>query len=133
MRTTHVSAHWTGEGLNYVGVDSKGRQLPMGGENVSPGQLLLLAMAGCMGMDFASVMQKKRQKVTGIEVKITAHQPLTYPKPYQMVELAFVVKGENIDPKAVARAIDLSRDKYCVVGQTLQHPVDVKTSFAIEE
>ena len=132
MGTIKVSARWTGEGLNYVGADSKGNQIPMGSDNVSPSQMLLLGAAGCMGMDVASVLQKKRQPVTGIEVQVIGHQPDEYPKPFHTIELAFTVKGE-VDSKAVARAIELSRDKYCIVGQTLQQKAELKTSFTVEE
>jgi putative redox protein len=131
MGTVKVSACWTGEGLNYVGTDSKGNQIEMGGEHISPGQMLLLGVAGCMGMDVASVLQKKRQAVTGIEVQVTGYQPDEYPKPFHTVELAFTIKGE-VNPKAVERAIELSRDKYCLVGQTLQQKTELKTSFTVE-
>jgi len=133
MGTVKVSARWTGEELNYIGTDTKGNQILMGGNNVSPSQLMLLGAAGCMGMDIVSILQKKRQEVTGVEVQVTGYQPDEYPKPYHTVELAFTVRGESVDPAAVERAIELSRDKYCVVGQTLQHQVELKTSFRVEK
>lgn len=133
MRTTQISARWTGEGLNYIGTDSKGNQIAMGGDNVSPAQMVLLGLAGCMGMDVASILQKKRQKVADVQVKVTAQQPDDYPRPYQAIEIIFIIKGENIDPKAVERAIALSEEKYCTVGQTLKTKVEIKATFAIEE
>jgi uncharacterized OsmC-like protein len=116
MGTIKVSARWTGEGLNYVGTDSKGHQIPMGRDDISPSQMLLLGAAGCMGM----------------EVQVTGHQPDEYPKPFHTIEIVFTIKGE-VDPQAVTRAIELSRDKYCVVGQTLQQKAELKTSFTVEE
>jgi putative redox protein len=132
MATTNVSARWTGEALNYVGTDTKGNQIPIGGKNASPGQMLLLALASCTGMDIVSILQKKRQQVTDVEVQITAHQPDEYPRPFQVIELNFIVKGEQVDPKAVARAIELSEQKYCVVGQSLETEVKIKTSFEVQ-
>lgn len=132
MLTSNVSAHWTGEGLEFVGVDNKGREIVMGGNHIKPGQMLLLALAGCMGMDVLSILKKKKQKVSDVKVQVTASQPDGYPKPFQIIELNFVVEGEDIDPKAVQRAIDLSHDKYCVVGQTLVNGVDVKTAYSIK-
>ena len=129
MTTTRVSAHWTGEKLNYIGTDSRGNQIEMGGKNISPSQMMLLGLAGCMGMDVISILQKKRQVITNIEVQVAGHQPDDYPKPYHTVELAFTVYGDNVDPKAVERAIQLSMEKYCVVGNTLQAKVELKTSF----
>ena len=133
MATAKVTAHWTGEKLNFVGIDRKGNQIPMGGDNVSPSQMMLLGLAGCTGMDVVSILQKKRQEVSGVEIELLAHQPDQYPKPYQVVEMKFVVKGKNVDPEAVARSIQLSEEKYCVVGQTLQNKVEIKTSFEVEE
>lgn len=132
MYTSNVSARWTGEGLEFVGIDNKGREILMGGHHVKPGQMLLMAQAGCMGMDVLSILQKKKQKVTDVEVQVTAQQPDEYPKPIQLVELKFIIKGEDIDPKAVERSISLSHDKYCVVGQTLAGQVEIKTSFSID-
>jgi putative redox protein len=133
MGTVKVSARWTGEELNYIGTDTKGNQIPMGGNNISPSQMMLLGAAGCMGMDVVSILRKKRQQVTGCEIQVTGYQPDEYPKPYHTIELAFTVRGENIDPAAVERAIALSHDTYCIVGQTLQHPVALKTSFTVEK
>lgn len=133
MGVTNVSASWTGEKLNFLGQDTKGNQIPMGGSDVSPSQMMLLGLAGCTGMDVVSILQKKRQVVSGVEVQVTGYNPDEYPKPYQVIELKFIVKGENLDPKAVERAIDLSESKYCVVGQTLQNKVEIKTSFEVTE
>lgn len=131
MTTTKVSARWTGEKLNYTGIDSKGRTVLMGGEHTSPGQLLLIAVAGCMGMDVISILKKKQQLVTDLEVEITGYQPDEYPRPFQTVEIMFNVKGNNVDPLAVARSIELSETKYCIVGKTLMTEVDLKTSYRV--
>ncbi|MDM8520348.1 OsmC family protein [Anaerolineales bacterium HSG6] len=132
MGKTTVSANWTGEKLYYIGTDTKGNQVSMGGRNVSPGQMLLLGAAGCMGMDVVHVLRKKRQDVTDVQVQVTGYQPDEYPKPYQTVEINFTIKGNDLKPNAVERAIELSKNTYCVVGQTLKNPVELKTSYTIE-
>ena len=133
MRTIKVSARWTGEKLNFVGTDTKGNQIEIGGDNVTPGQMMLLALAGCTGMDVVSILQKKRQQISDLEVEVSAEQGDEYPKPYQNIRVTFTVKGENIDSKAVARSIDLSTNKYCVVGQTLHQETDIVTTYEVEE
>jgi putative redox protein len=133
MSTKTISARWTGEALNFVGTDTKGRHVAMGGENVTPGQLLLLALAGCTGMDVVSILQKKRQAITDVEIQVTGHQPDEYPKPYHTIEVKYIVRGDDIDPQAVERAIELSVTKYCIVSQTLQQEVKLKTSFEVEK
>lgn len=131
MGTTKVLAKWAGNGLSYVGTSATGHTITMSKETISPGQMLLLGFAGCMGMDVLHVLRKKRLTITDLEVEVIGHQPEQYPKPYEVVEIAFTVKGENISPQAVERAIALSRDTYCVVGQTLRNPVEIKTSYTV--
>ncbi len=132
MSTLTVSARSTGEELNFMGLDAKGHELPMGAGGFKPSQLVLLGLAGCTGMDVLSILQKKRLAVTEVEVRVTGHQPDDYPRPFQTVEITYIVKGENIEPQAVERAIELSHGKYCIVSQTLQNQVELKTSFSIE-
>jgi putative redox protein len=131
MRQTTVTATWTGPELEYLGTDSKGNMVPMGGDNPSPAQLLLLGLAGCMGMDVAHVLRKKRLQFEAINVTIVGHQPDDYPRPFQTIEIIFHVSGSALSTEAVAKAIALSKDKYCVVGQSLQNPVILETSFEI--
>lgn len=136
MSIKQVSAKWTGEDLDFVGIDTRNNQVKMSGKNGSdspPSQLMLLGLAGCTGMDVVSILQKKRQKISDVEVMVIGHQPDEYPKPYHKIQLHFIVKGEDLDPKAVERAINLSEEKYCVVGQSLKSNVEIKTSFKIEE
>ena len=133
MRTTQISAHWTGEAINFTGIDSRGTKILMGKGGISPSQMLLLGLAGCMGMDVLSILQKKRQQVEDVVVQVTGQQPDEYPRPYQVIEIAFTIKGEMVSPAAVARAIELSETKYCIVGQSLQNRVEIKTSFTIAD
>ncbi len=133
METTQISAQWTGEKLNFVGTDTKGNKILMGGEaGISPSQMIILSLAGCMGMDIVSILQKKRQTVVALSVEVTAHQPKEYPRPVHTAELAFTIKGD-VTSKAVERAIALSMDTYCIVGQTLQNEVKLIPTFTIEE
>ena len=133
MSTTQLSVRWTGEELNYIGTDSKGNQLQIGGQSLSPGQMVLLGLASCMGMDVVSILKKKQQQISDVEVEIIAHQPDKHPRLYETVEVHFTVKGENVESKAVARSIELSRDRYSIVGHTFQRAVDLKTSFAVKK
>ncbi len=132
MRATTVSAHWTGNDLDFIATNRRGNEVAMGGEGVPPTHMLLMGLAGCMGMDVLSILQKKRQDVSDVEVKVTGHSKDDHPRPMEVIELAFTVKGSKVTEKAVERAIQLSVDTYCPVGKTLQFPVDIQTSFVIE-
>jgi putative redox protein len=131
MNETAITAQWVGPDLQYIGTDSKGNSIKMGGDDISPAQMVLLGLAGCMGMDTVYVLRKKRLTVESVQVTVIGHQPDDHPKPFTDVEIHFTISGKNLPEKAVERAINLSRDKYCVVGQTLTNPVNIQTSFVI--
>ena len=70
-------------------------------------------------MDVISILRKKRQVVTGYEVRVTGLQVDGHPNQFVRFDVEHVVQGEDIDPEAVRRAIELSATKYCSVGSTL--------------
>jgi putative redox protein len=131
MGTTTVTATWVGPDLEYECTDPKGNIIKLGKDDFSPSHLVLLGLAGCMGMDIKAVLGKKRIEVDSIEISVTGHQQESYPKPYHTVDVHFTVKGEQVSDSAVERAIALSHDKYCIVGQSLQNVSTINTSFEV--
>lgn len=89
------------------------------GSGVRPMEALLLSLAGCTGMDVISILQKKRQRVTGFRVNVRGVRAEEHPRRYVRIELEYVVRGWNISAEAVARSIELSQTKYCSVSATL--------------
>jgi putative redox protein len=81
-----------------------------------------------------SVLEKKRQHFTGFEVLVSATQREDeFPKIYTRIELEYVVTGFGVQAAAVARAIELSAEKYCSVRGMLGPQVTVVTSYRVEE
>jgi putative redox protein len=98
-----------------------------------PVEVLLEALAACTAMDVVSVLEKKRQPFTGLEMEVTAEQREDeYPHIYTAIQLTYVVRGNGVDPAAVARAIQLSFEKYCSVKGMLGPQTKVTTSYRIE-
>lgn len=98
-----------------------------------PTELLLFGMASCAGVDVVRIMEKSRQKLESLEIEVTAHQRDEYPKPFHTVELKFVASGKDLDERKLAKAIELSEEKYCVVSQTIANETKVKTSYEVKE
>ncbi|NTW28532.1 MAG: OsmC family protein [Coriobacteriia bacterium] len=106
-----------------------------GGESTGPRpiELVLYALAGCTAMDVVSVLEKKREPFTGLEMEVEATQREDeFPKIYTRIELVYVVKGSDVKPKSVERAIELSHDKYCSVRGMFGPQVEIMTSYRIE-
>ena len=129
------------QGLQFVGTASSGHAIVMdgdpevGGNNTAPRpmELLLLGIGGCSGMDVVSILRKKRQDITGLEININGQQAHTYPKKFTEIDLEFVVKGKNVSEEAVKRAIELSINKYCSVKASLEGSARVRSSYKIIE
>ena len=107
-----VTLNWTGD-LKFRGESGQVVQMldSHGKDGTSPMQALAFALAGCMGMDLVHLLTKARTPFTGVQATLTARRPSEPPSRFIAVTLHFVIDGEVPDAQ-VARAIQLSRDKY---------------------
>lgn len=127
------------DGLQFVGETRSGHAMILdgdqgvGGKNTGPRpmELLLLGIGGCSGMDVISILEKKKQQVTGFEVFVKGVKAEEYPKRLTDLNLEFVVKGKNISEEAVKKSIDLSMNKYCSVKATLEGSAKISFSYRI--
>jgi putative redox protein len=77
-------------------------------------------------------LQKKRQDVTGLEVKASAERAAKPPRVYTEIEVEYTVRGRDIKPGAVKDAIRLSKEKYCSASIMLGKTAQISTSYRIE-
>ena len=96
----------------------------------TPVQALVCALAGCMAMDVAVVMNRSRLPIKGLRVDAVARRAQTDPKRLLKVDLRFTVTGE-IPADRLERALALSREKYCSVWHSLREDVELTTSYEI--
>jgi putative redox protein len=106
-----------------------------GGHNKGfrPMELLLVGFGGCSGMDMISILRKKRQQVSGLEINVQGEKSDTAPKIYKKVHIEYVIKGKGVGKEAVERAINLSLEKYCSVGATLARTGTITHTYKIIE
>jgi putative redox protein len=95
----------------------------------SPMELVLGALCGCTAYDVVSILQKKREAVTGVEVSAQAEKAAAPPRVYTAIELLYRVKGK-VSRKAVEDAVRLSEEKYCSVSAMLSKTA--KITYRIE-
>ena len=102
-------------------------------DGFKPTHLMMSALGACTGVDVVSILQKKRQDVSGVEIQVTGTQEDDWPKEWTAFNVHYVVSGRGVDEKAVHRAIELSEGKYCSVGATLKGTATITTSFEVVE
>ena len=100
-------------------------------QGASPMELLLIALGGCTALDVISILRKKRQAVTGFEVRVHGDRATEHPKAFTDITIEYVVRGVNIDPAAVARSIELSTETYCSVHAMLHQAANIRTAYTI--
>lgn len=100
----------------------------------TPMECLLASIASCSAMDVLSILEKKRQVVKSYRIEIDGVRGPegVYPRPYVSMEVRHIVSGDNIDPVAVERAVQLSDEKYCSVLATLRANAKIVSTWAVE-
>lgn len=105
--------------------------LASGTEGVSsPPQALAYAVMACMAMDVVHVIEKGRHRLDSLQVRLHGERAEEHPRRFVTMKLHFELTGV-IPDKAVRRAIDLSREKYCSVWNTVRQDVELTTTFAV--
>jgi putative redox protein len=96
----------------------------------SPVQTLAFALAGCMAMDVLALLRRSRFALTGLTAHLVADRAPSDPKRVVKVDLRFTLAGQ-VPEDRVARAIQLSREKYCSVWHSMRPDIELATSFEI--
>lgn len=104
-----------------------------GSAGPTPMELLLVALAGCTGMDVISILRKMRQDVTGYDVRVHGTQVDEHPRIYAEITVEHTVTGRNLNPDLVQRAVELSAERYCPVGATIHSATPITHVVRIVE
>jgi putative redox protein len=131
---------WQGR-MTFTGTADSGFTLPLGanpsvgGDNdgFQPMELLAIGLAGCGAMDVISILTKKRQDVTGFEVKVHAKRASEHPKVFTHAVVEYLVSGHNLDEAAVVRSIELSATRYCPAQAMLEKAMSIDLKYHIFE
>lgn len=132
-----VNVKWI-ESTFMTGTDSNGRPLSIGWSRnrepewtgVKPSDLLLLAAASCSTYDVVDILTKQREPLDDLEVICSGEQLPEPPYAFTCIHLHYKVKGA-VNPNKVARAIQLSEEKYCSVLNTLKPMVKISSDYEI--
>jgi putative redox protein len=118
---TEARTTWI-EKQRFNGIADSGHQIAVDGDKAagnSPMELVLIGLCGCTGYDVVSILQKKREPFTSLEVRAQAERATDQPSVYTEIKLIYRVGGK-VSRKAVEDAVRLSKEKYCSVSAMLQ-------------
>jgi putative redox protein len=125
--------------MSFVGESGSGHSVVMDGApdaggrdlGVRPMEMLLLGLGGCTSFDVVSILHKSRQQLVDCEVEIEAERAESIPKVFTRIHLHFIVSGRDLDQGKVAKAVDLSADKYCSASRILEKTATITHDFEI--
>ena len=133
------SVKWINGGMSFLAETGSGHAVMMdgapeaGGKNLAPRpmELLLAGTAGCTAFDVVLILQKGRHQIAGCDVTLQAERAEEDPHVFTRIHFHYRVRGRQLKPEAVARAIALSKEKYCsasiMLGKTaeLTHDMEI--------
>lgn len=120
-----VKVNWQGD-MSFQGQTESGQGIKMTIDpsiGPKPTELLLSAIGGCSGVDVVSILNKMRVPFFTLEMIIDGERNAEDPKYFTKIHAHYILTGENLEPQKVARAIDLSLNKYCSVSQSLRSEI----------
>lgn len=135
-----IKVEWQGKKA-FEATSSTGHKVMMdaspevGGEDRGsrPMELLLMGLGGCSGIDVTMMLEKGKQAVKGCDMEITSERADGVPAVYTKINLHFKVTGTDLNEKKVARAVELSAEKYCSVSKMLEKTAEMTHSYEIIE
>ncbi len=126
------------EDRTFVGTTESGHAVAFGtahGDGAKPGpspmELVLLGTGGCTAWDVVNILGKGREPVDDVAVALEADRAEDEPRVFTRIHLHFTVTGRGVDPRKVARAIDLSMDKYCSASAMLAKTAAITHDFEV--
>ena len=131
---TQAIAVWT-DNHRFVAQSESSHAIVVDGDHATgntPMELVLIGLCGCTGYDVASILQKKREPFTSLEVRAEAERAEQPPKVYTSIKLVYKVGGK-VSRKAVEDAVRLSEEKYCSVSAMLQKTAKITTAIELHE
>lgn len=131
---------WEG-GLKFTGSGPSGFPVHMDGDTTSdeqaagfrPMEMIALGLIGCQAMDVLSVLQKKRQEMTGFEVRFDGPRSPDFPQVFTRAIVTFVITGRGVDETGVLRSIELAATKYCPAQAMLERAFPIDMQYEIYE
>jgi putative redox protein len=128
------------EDRTFVGEAGTGQKIAFGtahGDALKPGpspmDLVLIGTGGCAAWDVVNILGKARERIEDCVVELDADRAATDPQVFTRIHMHFVLRGQDLDPRRVERAIALSAEKYCSASAMLAKTAEMTHDFEIHD
>lgn len=130
---------WLGK-RRFEGETESGHRVKMdiaiekGGENTGPPpmELMLTALGGCTALDVIHILEKKRVKLEGIEIKLEAEREDEHPRVFKKIKIEYIFQAKDLKESDLKNAVELSADKYCSVSAMIRKTAELDYSWIIK-
>ncbi|NNG13265.1 MAG: OsmC family protein [Halobacteria archaeon] len=127
------------EGVSFVGESGSGHAVVMDGPpesggrdlGIRPMEMILIGLGGCTAFDVVHILKRARQPVTDCVVEVKADRAEQPPKVFTHISVHFIVSGDGLVEKQVARAVQLSAEKYCSASIMLGKVAKISHDYEI--
>ncbi len=137
------TVRWMGNtaGMSFVAESGSGHAVVMdgapeaGGRDLGfrPMEMVLAGTGGCSAFDVVLILKKGRHAISACDVSLKAERAESDPKVFTRIHFHYQVRGKNLKPDAVVRAIELSKDKYCSASIMIGKTAEITYDFEIIE
>ncbi|WP_430909144.1 OsmC family protein [Maribacter sp. 2-571] len=136
--TNHISTKWKGK-MAFESTNPSGHVLRMDagpendgeGSGFRPKALMLSSLAGCSGLDVASLIKKMKLEVTDFHIETIANLTDEHPKFYDQVTIEYHFYGDNLNESKLQKAVDLSVEKYCGVMEMFRQFATIEVKLVL--
>ena len=99
------------------------------GKGLRPKAMMLTSLAGCSGMDVASLLKKMRAEVDDFKIEVVANLTEEHPKYYDKVHVIYRFYGSDFKKDKIEKSVNLSVDRYCGVMEMFRQFAEVTTEI----
>ena len=103
------------------------------GKGPKPKPLMMVALAGCTGMDIVSLLGKMRVPFDCLDINVTGDISEDHPKRFTKMKIIYELSGTGIDKTKVEKAVKLSKEKYCGVSASYAKAMEIEYAIRIIE
>lgn len=134
-----IDVAWTGNMKFETTIDGHKLTLDaaeeVGGQNQGyrPKTLLMVALAGCTGMDVVSILAKMRVEITHFSLHLEGDIREEHPKKYEAMKVVYIFKGKDLEYAKIEKAVNLSIERYCGVNANLRDAMKMEYEIRILE